>query len=1067
MDQKLEGSIKNCKMNLLQHEYYIYSNFIHNQTQHIEKLYKDNIITINVRNNCLRQLSDLIRFMNNGVYNERLKEINKSVREISSKDSLNVENRIEDTSDITECDIDENGKEINNLKDKTENKICILESSNIIQSTRYISINKSLCDIINSSITIKEDTIKIGLLLELCKNSKMSNISNLIIDDYDRLVKPKLLEICKEVGFLSLDDALCLLTGRYHKEQFKISSSMCADTNENSYNELAEHFELYNNLFVIIDYRKVESSDITNVPILKSELEWQLNKNVSISEMFIDSYGELTLSLQNSNIKYIFGGYFINDPIHSIVRTSQICRVFLYKKKRLFQLIAENETQGVMSKFADIWIKNMSIGEMLSYDKNSFKVALTTEYTRYMSITKMRSFKNQLDDFTKDNSIKNMFTMIKLLLMGPTECINIAGLLFGLTKDKKFGAEIIAEIIYRNLPYTLQIRLKKSSINLKTELDKLKAISESDIDIKKQLATNVHIPQLIKKCILDKLDEIKYGSNESGKQKLYCDTLIKYPWVNTDTIFETLRDDHVKCRKMMDNIYKVLTDQVYGHDECKNTIIELVCKMIMNPNSGGKALGLVGPPGTGKTLIAKKIGEAIGIPCTIISLCGVDDGAILSGHGYTYSGAMPGMIVRKMIEAGSARCIMFFDELDKACQKHGINEIQNIIINITDPNMNKSFSDNKSKIDPILLNRIHEIEIGSYNIKDKLKISKDFLLREIQQDIGLTHKSINLCDDDLEFIADNYTHEPGVRELKRKLETLFLKLNVDRIYRKGPFKCNCTKHIELCNECKSCEKCNNLNYLECNKCKNCAKCFIECNKNCILDINPENPITIDRVNIIKYLKEPKHESEKIHRDDMVGIINGVYATTNGFGGIIPILICKYYTSDKFCLHLTGSQGNVMKESVNFAFTIASNIVKTEYMEKFFKECYRGLHIHTPDGATPKDGPSAGCAFTTAFISRILGKKIRHDCAMTGEINMNGNVTAIGGLVYKLRGAKIAGVKTFFCPMANKKDYDAILKTDHELFNGLTVHCIENIIEVLPNVLVEDDGSCFDCSIYLN
>jgi len=294
-----------------------------------------------------------------------------------------------------------------------------------------------------------------------------------------------------------------------------------------------------------------------------------------------------------------------------------------------------------------------------------------------------------------------------------------------------------------------------------------------------------------------------------------------------------------------------------------------------------------------------------------------------------------------------------------------------------------------------------------------------------------------------------------------------LKLNVDRIYKKGPFKCDCTKNIVLCNDCKSCDNCNSGNYLECIKCKQCSVCNLKCKNNCKLEITPENPIKVDRNCIIKYLKEPKHDAEKVHTEDTVGIINGVYATTNGFGGIIPILVCKYYASDKFCLHLSGSQGNVMKESVGFAFTIASNLVKTEYMEKFFKEYPHGLHIHTPDGATPKDGPSAGCAFTTAFISRILGKKIRHDCAMTGEINMSGKVTAIGGLVYKIRGAKAAGVKTFFCPQANKKDYDAILKKDPELFVGIEIHIVDHVKHVLPKVLIEDDGSSFNCGDYLN
>ena len=296
--------------------------------------------------------------------------------------------------------------------------------------------DKVLCNIVNNSVTIKGDN-KIGLLLEFCKNSKISNMGDLMVDEYEKLVKPKLLEVCKETGFLSLEDALNLLVGRYYKEHIdfienKHKYTDNEDVNTDNDNELKEKLDLYNSVFVITDYKEVQSQVPQNAsPTIKSELEWQLNKTIPNSEIFVDSYGELTIHLPNLEKKLVFGGYFINDPIHCIIRTSQICRVFIYKKKRIFQAIAENDTQNIMSKFTDIYIKNMTVGEILSYDEISFKEALTTAYNRYLSITKMRSFKNQLDDFTKDNSIKKMFTMIKLLVIGPNECINVAGLLFG------------------------------------------------------------------------------------------------------------------------------------------------------------------------------------------------------------------------------------------------------------------------------------------------------------------------------------------------------------------------------------------------------------------------------------------------------------------------------------------------------------------------------------------------------------------------------------------------------------------------------------------------------------
>jgi ATP-dependent Lon protease len=215
------------------------------------------------------------------------------------------------------------------------------------------------------------------------------------------------------------------------------------------------------------------------------------------------------------------------------------------------------------------------------------------------------------------------------------------------------------------------------------------------------------------------------------------------------------------------------------------------------------------------------------------------------------------------------------------------------------------------------------------------------------------------------------------------------------------------------------------------------------------------------------LKKPRRESDKIHPSPEIGVINGLYATTNGHGGIINILIYKYFNSDKFCLHLSGSQGDVMKESVSFSFTIAANLVKDEFMEIFIKKNSHGLHIHTPDGATPKDGPSAGSAFTTAFISRILNKKIRNDIAMTGEIGRSGEVNPIGGLPYKLRGAKSAGVKLVFVPEGNQKDYEEIKKIDPELFDDLEIKVVKHIKEILGDALLEDDGSKLNVDTYLN
>jgi ATP-dependent Lon protease len=212
------------------------------------------------------------------------------------------------------------------------------------------------------------------------------------------------------------------------------------------------------------------------------------------------------------------------------------------------------------------------------------------------------------------------------------------------------------------------------------------------------------------------------------------------------------------------------------------------------------------------------------------------------------------------------------------------------------------------------------------------------------------------------------------------------------------------------------------------------------------------PLIIDEI-----LNKQTSSNKKVHENPEIGIVNGLFATSIGFGGIIPIVVYTNYMGShgKFVIKMTGSQGKVMKESVSFAFTTAINLIKPEYRNKFIKDNPYGLHVHTPDGATPKEGPSAGSAFTTVFISKILGKRIRNNIAMTGEIEMNGNITAIGGLVYKLKGAEKAGVKTVFYPKDNLEDYNKLLIKDKTIADHMNIISVSHIKDVIKLALLED------------
>ena len=405
-----------------------------------------------------------------------------------------------------------------------------------------------------------------------------------------------------------------------------------------------------------------------------------------------------------------------------------------------------------------------------------------------------------------------MYTTIRLLLLGNEENINIAGLLFEITKDKKFNSNLIYDLIYKNLNYVSQIKLKKSISDMKEELKKIQNMSVDDIDYKKQIISLKNMPSQVKSLALEKVEEMKSSGNEYYKQVTFVKTLLKFPWpsLNDDLIFHDLNKNINKRKQFIINFDDNLKKMTYGHSDAKKVLTQTICKWITNPNSGGSALSFVGPPGVGKTLLAKSIGKCLNIPFAQITLGGQNDGELLHGHGYTYSGSQPGLIVKKMVELGKNRCILYFDELDKATSKNGSNEITNILIHLTDPNMNKNFQDrffqgidfpldkvvmifsynDSSKIDPILIDRFREITIKPYSLSDKRSIFKDFMLKELYESVNFESDKLIFEDDCIDFLINSYTMEAGVRELKRKLEFILLNLNVDRVYQRNLFEDN-------------------------------------------------------------------------------------------------------------------------------------------------------------------------------------------------------------------------------------------------------------------------------------
>ena len=764
-------------------------------------------------------------------------------------------------------------------------------------------------------------------------------------------------------------------------------------------------------------------------------------------EVLLENCYKITIKTRIPNKSVVIIGYFDYDTVNSSVSTSQLCNPFIYHKKKLLVRYAE-ENVSINIAYKDLYLTNLTLGEILAHKGEDLVNHMMSDYDIYTRSCNIK-FKSTIEEFLKANLCKK-FNMLRCLLLGPKGSIKHGAMLYGMTKDQnrdsKNNRSCVADILFRNLNHSQQSRLRNSGHYVKQEMDRIRKLTAEDLDLRQQCMMNNNMSDAVKKSALVRLEEMKSNGSEYQKNHTYVNTLINYPWVteNYSDIFTQLNGDVNKIRAMIDNTDKGFEKAVYGQEEFKIKIKDLIGKWASNPKSMGKALGLSGPPGTGKTLIASALGKILGIPCEEIHVGGLEDGSVLNGHSFTYSGALPGLIVTKMVAAGEPRCILFFDELDKAAEKHGINEIYNVLIHATDPNTNTKFADkffsdvtfhlqkvififsfnDPSKIDRILRDRMEIINVSPYSVNDKLTISQDYLLPDLLDGIAIQRGSVTMTNKTIEYIINKYTREAGVRSLRTNLENCFLKVNMDRIYGRGPF----TRRNEF---------------------------------------SADKPIKLTKQNVVKYLGKPKIEVEKIHEEDTIGVINGLYATDRGYGGIIPILVYKSLEKSKrFTLELTGKQGGVMKESVKFAWTIAKNCVLPKVISRFYKSMNGGLHIHTPDGATPKDGPSAGSAFTTAFISRITGLPIKRHIAMTGEINVGGTVSAIGGLEHKLNGAKEAGVLMVFVCKKNIEDVKKIKKSNAGLFNLINPNEDEDVQEILESLCKKKNSNVGDFKVMI-
>ena len=498
---------------------------------------------------------------------------------------------------------------------------------------------------------------------------------------------------------------------------------------------------------------------------------------------------------------------------------------------------------------------------------------------------------------------------------------------------------------------------------------------------------------------LDRLGKQPFGSSEATVLRSYLDVCLELPWGKT-----------TKEKVSVAAVRKALDHDHFGLEKVKERILEFVAVKQLAPELKGQVLCLVGPPGVGKTSIAMSMARAMNRKLARISLGGVSDEAEIRGHRKTYVGAMPGRIINAISQAGSCNPLVLLDEIDKLGHDHR-GDPASALLEVLDGEQNATFRDNFLEVpfdlsqvlfvttanttDTIprpLLDRMEVIELSSYTDEEKLQIAKRHLLPKELERHGLKRTQLKLTDNAVREVIASYTRESGVRVLERKLAAI----------------CRKTAMKVVSEDVKS--------------------------------------VRITEKDLEEYLGVPRYYPERQALEERVGVVNGLAWTSVG-GELLEVEVNVVPGSGK--VELTGNLGDVMKESAQTALTyIRSQADRLGIASNFYRE--KDIHVHFPEGAVPKDGPSAGIAITTAMVSALTGTPVRRGLAMTGEVTLRGRVLPIGGLKEKTMAAFRNGIKTVIIPADNNKDLEEI---DQTVRKALQFVLVERADQVLSTALL--------------
>ena len=622
-----------------------------------------------------------------------------------------------------------------------------------------------------------------------------------------------------------------------------------------------------------------------------------------------------------------------------------------------------------------------------------------------------REFSAQVED---TQSLKKLVDIIAAALPMPyTEAQKLLEQTELLKRFETVSSRMMEEIQIIGIKEDIQKKLKERVDKNQREYilrEEMKLIREelkednvqSDAEEFQKEAEKLPAPQEVKEKLNKEIRRFKGAAGsaaEAGVIRTYIETMLELPW-----------DKSCKERQDLKHARKVLERDHYGLEKVKERILEYLAVRILTQKGETPILCLFGPPGTGKTSIAKSLANALNRPYVRISLGGVRDEAEIRGHRKTYVGAMPGRIASGMRQAGVNNPLMLLDGIDKVSDDYK-GDTFSALLEVLDSEQNSKFRDHYLEI-PLdlsnvlfittantlqtiprpLLDRMEVIEISSYTENEKLHIAQEHLIPKQLKRHGLSENQVSISKKAIWKMAGNYTKEAGVRQLERKIGDI---------------------------------------------CRKSAREVLEKKKKCI---------RVTESNLEHYLGKELYQYQAVNDKDEVGIVRGLAWTSVG-GDTLQIEVNVMPGEGE--IQLTGQLGDVMKESARAGISyIRSAGKKYKINDNFFKE--HDIHIHIPEGAVPKDGPSAGITMATAILSAVTGKKVRANAAMTGEITLRGRVLPIGGLKEKLLAAKNAGIKMVIVPGENKAD---VKELSGEITKGMEILYVSHMDEVLKAVIV--------------